>query len=151
MKRFRFRLETVRSLRAIAERAARERFVLAQGRLAAALATARAAEQRRLAVAEALAGSRTGCFLPSAQVGGLAALGQAERDAREAERLHQEAVVDSARVREEWLAARRRLQAVERLEERARRAHCEFMEKTEQAQLDEIATIAAARLGRLTS
>lgn len=145
MKRFRFRLEAVLGLRALAERAARERFGAAQQRLAAALAELRAAEQRRLALAEALAGSRAGSFRPAEQVGGLLALQEAERVERDSAKRHAEARLASDRAREEWLAARRRLQVVERLEERARRAHREAADKAEQALLDELASLAAAR------
>ncbi len=145
MKRFRFRLEAVRGLRALAERSARERFGAAQRRVAAALADLRAAEERRLRLAEALATSRGGTFRPADQVGGLLALQEAERAERESAKRHAEARLAGERAREEWLAARRRLQVVERLEERARHAHREAAEKAEQAMLDELASLAAAR------
>lgn len=146
MKRFRFRLESVLALRSLAERSGRERFGAAQQRLAAALAALRAAEARRLGLAEALAASREGAsFRPAEQAAGLAALRDAERDIQEAARRHAEAAAAAAKAREEWLAARRRLQVVEKLEERARRAHREAAEKAEQALLDELASLAAAR------
>lgn len=146
MKRFRFRLESVRALRALAERSARERFGAAQQRLASALADLRAAEARRLAVAEALAASRSGSFRPADQIGGLVALQAAQEAERESGRRHSEAETASKRAREEWLAARRKLQVIERLEERARRAHREAAEKAEQVLMDELASLAAARL-----
>lgn len=145
MKRFRFRLESVRALRALAERSARERFGAAQQRLAAALSELRAAEERRLALADALAASRSGSFRPADQVGGLLALQAAQQAEREAGRRHAEAQAASQRAREEWLAARRKLQVIERLEERARRAHRDAAEKAEQTLLDELASLAAAR------
>ncbi len=145
MKRFRFRLEAGLGLRALAERSARERFGAAQQRLAAALAELRAAETRRLQLAEALAASRGGVFRPADQVGGLLALQEAERAERESAKRHAESLAASTRAREEWLAARRRLQVVEKLEERARRAHREAADKAEQAMLDELASLAAAR------
>jgi len=145
MKRFRFRLEAVLGLRALAERSARERFGAAQRRLADALADLRAAEQRRLDLADALAGSRSGSFRPADQVGGLLALQEAERGERDAAKRHAEARLAGERAREEWLAARRRLQVVERLQDRARRAHREAADKAEQALLDELASLAAAR------
>lgn len=146
MKRFRFRLESVLALRSLAERSGRERFGAAQQLLAAALAALRAAEARRLALAEALSASRQGSsFRPAEQAAGLAALRSAELEIEAAARRHAEAVAASAKAREEWLAARRRLQVVERLEERARRAHREASDKAEQALLDELASLAAAR------
>lgn len=145
MKRFRFRLESVLGIRALAERSARERFGAAQQRLAAALAELRAAEAARLALADALAASRSGSFRPSDQVGGLLALQASQQAERDAGRRHTEAQGASQRAREEWLLARRKLQVIERLEERARRAHRDAADKAEQALLDELASLAAAR------
>lgn len=146
MKRFRFRLESVRALRALAERSARERFGLAQQRLAAAAAALRAAELRRVELAEALSAARAGCFRPGEQTAGLFALGLARQAELDAARLRDEATAARDLAREEWLAHRRRLQVIERLEERARLAHREAMEKAEQATLDELSSLAAARL-----
>lgn len=145
MKRFRFRLESVLALRALAERAARERFGAARRRAAEALDSLQAAVRERIALAEGLAAARGASFRPSEQAAGLVALAQAGRAEQEAGRRHAEALAAAERVREEWLAARRRLQVVERLQERARRAHREAAEKSEQALLDELASLAAAR------
>jgi flagellar export protein FliJ len=145
MKRFRFRLESILGLRAVAERAALERFAESRRRLSAAAAELHAAGGRRDALADALAATRAGSFRPSIQTAGSLALLDAERAVSEAARRHAEALAASERAREEWLVARRRLGVIERLGERARRAHRETTEKAEQALLDELASIAAAR------
>ena len=145
MKRFRFRLESILGLRAVAERAAFERFAASRRQLASIAAELHAAEARRDALAEALAASRAGSFRPSMQAAGHLALQDAERAGKEAARRHTEALAASERAREEWLVARRRLGVIERLGERARRIHREAAEKAEQALLDELASIAAAR------
>lgn len=146
MKRFRFRLESVRALRALAETAARERFGAAQMRLAAAREAFRLATKRRMRLAEEINAARASAFRPSEQTAALAALGTARLAEHDAARAEAGAVSVVETARGEWLAARRRLQVVQRLEERARRAHQEAADRAEQAQLDELAALAAARL-----
>jgi flagellar export protein FliJ len=51
--------------------------------------------------------------------------------------------------REGWLNARRALQVMQKLEERARLAHRDASDKAEQTLLDEIASMTLARLGPL--
>jgi flagellar export protein FliJ len=148
MKRFRFRLDPILALRALAERSARERLGVAQHALGAAEDLARLAEERRVAVAEALAAARATTFRPAEQAGGLHALATAGRVAQEAARRRDEAAAARDRARPAWGAARRDLQALERLEQRARLAHREAAEKSEQALLDELASLAAARGSR---
>ncbi len=149
MKRFRFRLESVRALRDLAERAARERLGVAQQKVAAAADSLRATELRRAEMAEALAGTRSGSFRPSEQIAGMEALRSIERAEVEARRVLTEAQAACDRVREEWLESRRRLKVIEKLEERARLAHREAAEKSEQAILDELASLATTRVAPL--
>lgn len=149
MKRFRFRLESVRALRDVAERRARERFGLAQQKVAQAQQALATASRWREDVSTALTGALDGRFRPAEQASGLAALRQAERAEAEATRVFNEAGVARDRAREEWLSARRRLQVMQRLEERARQAHREAADKAEQSLLDELAGIAAARINPL--
>ena len=145
MKRFRFRLESVRAIRALAERSARERFGLAQQHLAATEAALRAAQLRRVELAEAINAARSGCFRPGEQSSSLSALTLARQAELDATRRRDEATTARERAREDWLAHRRRLQVIERLEEHARLAHREALDKAEQATLDELSSIAAAR------
>ena len=149
MKRFRFRLESVRALRDVAERKAREAFGHAQQQVAVAQQALEAAERRRQELNDALAGSRSGNFRPSEQVAGLAALAQADRDVAAATRQVREAEAARDQAREGWLVARRALQVMQKLEERARLAHREANDKAEQNLLDELASISIARLAPL--
>jgi len=149
MKRFRFRLESIRNLRDVAERKAREGFGLAQQQVLLAQQAVEAAEVRRSELNAAISSARAGSFRPSEQVSGLAALVQADREVAEAGRKLGE--VEKARdlAREGWLTARRALQVMQKLEERARLAHREASDKAEQTLLDEIASMTLARLGPL--
>jgi flagellar export protein FliJ len=149
MKRFRFRLEAVRAIRDLAERAARERFGVAQQKVAAAADALRATELRRAELTEALAGTRAGSFRPGEQIGGMAALRTLERAEVEARRVLAETQAACERVREQWLEARRGLKVIEKLEARARLSHRDAAEKAEQALLDELASLATTRVAPL--
>jgi len=148
MKRFRFRLEAVRTLREVAERGQREAFGVAQQRLAAAELAAQAAATARRELFERVAGTRTGVFFPSEQTAGLEALRRAEKRETDAARVVKEAAEARDQARERWLEARRALQVMERLEEKARAEHREAADKAEQTVLDELASISALRGGR---
>lgn len=149
MKRFRFRLESIRNLRDVAERKAREGFGMAQQQVLIAQQAVEAAEVRRSELNAAISSARTGSFRPSEQVSGLAALGQADREVAEAGRKLVEVEKARDQAREGWLTARRALQVMQKLEERARLAHREARDKAEQTLLDEIASMTLARLGPL--
>ncbi len=149
MKRFRFRLESIRALRDVAERKAREGFGLAQQHVVVAQQAVAAAELRRSELNAAITGARVGTFRPGDQVAGLAALGQADREVAEVGRKLGEAEKARDLAREGWLTARRALQVMQKLEERARLAHREAIDKAEQTLLDEIASMTLARLGPL--
>jgi flagellar export protein FliJ len=145
MKRFRFRLEAVRTLREVAERGQREAFGAALQRYATAEAAVQAAVQARRELFDHVAGTRSGVFRPSEQTAGLEALRQAAHREAAAEKDRQEAATARDRARETWLEARRALQIIERLEEKARAEHREAADKAEQSLLDELASIGAAR------
>jgi len=149
MKRFRFRLESIRALRDVAERKAREGFGLAQQQVALAQQAVVDAELRRNTLNASITGARAGTFRPSEQVSSLAALGQADREVAEAGRKRGEAEKARDLAREGWLNARRALQVMQKLEERARLAHREASDKAEQTLLDEIASMTLARIGPL--
>lgn len=145
MKRFRFRLEAVRTLREVAELGQREAFGAAQQRLAAAERTVQAAADARRELSERLAGSRTGMFRPAEQSSGLEALSRAMQREATAGKARQEAVEERDRARESWLEARRALQIMQKLEDKARSEHRAAAEKNEQTLLDELASIGVAR------
>lgn len=145
MKRFRFRLEAVKTLREVAERAQREAFGAAQQRYAKAEAALQAAAHARRELFDRVAGTRSGVFRPSEQSAGLEALRQAAHTEAAAEKGRQEAATARDQARETWLEARRALQIIERLEEKARAEHREAADKAEQSLLDELASIGAFR------
>lgn len=149
MKRFRFRLEAVLSLRALAEGSAREAFGRAQRRVADAQAARDAASRRRTELAEHLAASRSRLFRPAEQAEGLFALDLARQAELDADRLLAEASAARERARQDWLAARSRLHVIEHLKERAARAHRDAAEKAEQSLLDELAALSANRASPL--
>jgi flagellar export protein FliJ len=149
MKRFRFRLESIRALRDVAERKAREGFGLAQQQVRLGQQTLEATEARRSELNAAITSARSGNFRPSEQVAGLAALGQADREVAEARRKLGELEKARDLAREGWLTARRALQVMQKLEERARLAHREACDKAEQTLLDDIASMTLARQGPL--
>ena len=145
MKRFRFRLSSVLSLRDLAERRARENFGRAQQVVAEATTHLRTAEQARLQLTESLSGARAAVFRPIEQIAGFGALRQAERAEAECANRLTAARQSLAQARERWLASRRDLQVIQRLEERARLAHRTEADKAEQSLLDELAALASAR------
>lgn len=145
MKRFRFRLASVLSLRELAERRAREGFGQAQQAVADAAAHLRAAGQARLQLADSLSGARAAVFRPVEQIAGFGALRQAERVETECGRRLAAAQQGLAQARERWLASRRDLQVMQRLEERARLTHRNEADRAEQTLLDELASLASAR------
>lgn len=149
MKRFRFRLEAVLSLRSLAEGSAREAFGRAQRHLAETQAARDAAARRRTELADHLAASRSGLFRPSAQAEGLFALDLARQAENEAARLVSEATAARERARLDWLAARSRLRVIEHLKERAARSHRDAADKAEQTLLDELAALSVNRASPL--
>jgi flagellar FliJ protein len=145
MKRFRFRLASVRSLRELAEGRARENFGRAQKTVADATDHLRAAEQTRIQLTASLSGARATVFRPVEQIAGFGALRQAGQAEAEAARRLAAAQQSLAQARELWLASRRDLQVMQRLEERARLAHRTEADRAEQSLLDELAALATAR------
>lgn len=151
MKRFRFSLQSVATLRALRELRARES-------LAAAI---RVCEQAELALAdtrsrrdllEGLVRSRRASTLPAAEhVASVTALKLAAAAEAAAER----AVAQAHALREsrltEYYEAARGVKVLSNLEVRARAAHRLAVEHAEQTALDERASVAAARSHRYLS
>ncbi len=118
MKRFRFRLEQVLRVRRIQED--RER--------AALLAANRAAHEAAMRVEASLAEYRTRSFPEGAQTyeafeRALFMLDTAASAVELSRRAHRDALAVVEQRRAEWIEARRRVQALERLEERRRAEH----------------------------
>jgi flagellar export protein FliJ len=145
MKKFRFALQPLATVRGIRELRAREAFALTVG--AHTRATQELERQRgALAALEAvLRSDRSGGFRAADQIafqrGYLGALA-AEKKAVDA--------VEKARVameagRQAWLEARRGVRVVESLEQKARRLHRFELEREVQAQLDDRTSAQVAR------
>jgi flagellar FliJ protein len=138
MRRFRFSLQAPATVRELAETRARDACAAAE-RERARIADELAEASRRLAaLREAVASSRTGSFFPREQVAFLEAWrfeGLREQAAQKALHVADQAV---ARQREAWLAARRNLKVIQRLEQRARDRHRAAAEHEAQRALDDL-------------
>jgi len=148
MKRFRFQLQSVATLRALREFRARESLALAirvceQAELA--LAEARG---RRELLEELIRSGRAFTLRAAEHVTFLAALRQAAGDeAAAAQAVAQAHAVRDTRLNEYYEAARN-VKVLANLESRARLAHRIAVDRAEQAALDERASVAAARAHR---
>ena len=151
MKRFRFPLQAVSTVRNWREAKARET-------VAAAVKTVSEAERQLLALhdeAEELEAivkrARQNNFRPADQAAFLHAYGIAANAIIEGERVLAEAREGLDAARAEWREARAELKAVEALEKRARQRHFLAAAREEQQQLDERAAAVHAQSGGLYS
>ncbi|RRJ98031.1 flagellar biogenesis protein [Opitutaceae bacterium TAV4] len=145
MKRFRFSLHSVLTLRDIQEQKAREAFARALHAHALAAAALESARARVAASARALCEVRERVFRPGEHAAALLSWrGDCATEKRAAEtlRLAGEAM---NKARAAWLDARRHLQAIENLKVRARQRHRQTGEREEQTALDEFASMRVAR------
>jgi flagellar export protein FliJ len=141
MKKFRFSLHAVNTVRALRETQAREHF----GASVRALEAATQAEQRARAAFEwldqSIAASRQNSFLAAEQV----TLIEARRVAHTRWLQALEALAAAEHTRDQhragWLGARRDLRLVEQLETKARASHAIELARQDQAALDERAHV----------
>jgi flagellar FliJ protein len=139
MKRFRFPLRPVSVLRGHREVRAREAFAGALHRLTAAQEDLRRIGMRMRDLETALSNCRAKSFRP-AEAAQLLADYRRECTAEvEAERLVIVARDEVQKARLEYLEAHRQLEIVNRLEEKAREVHRLDNNRTEQAEMDELA------------
>ncbi|HYC73156.1 MAG TPA: flagellar FliJ family protein [Opitutaceae bacterium] len=150
MKRFRFPLRPVATVRAHQRLKARELFAAAVHQYVQAEERLAAARARVAELEGVLFTGRTGTFLAADAAallrvyrGECAAAMAAERETIEAREAMQ------AR-RRDYLEADRRLQVVNRLEDRARATHRADLLRAEQAELDELAGFRATRIPALS-
>jgi flagellar FliJ protein len=148
MKRFVFPLKSVATVRALREQQAREAFAAAAHAHAEKEAALAAARVRSSESAAALLAERAQSFRPGLQAMAFVAyrgiLVAEKRAAQEVTTARQ--AMEQARSR--WIDARRHLQAIEKLETRARHRHRLEADRVEQAALDEHASQRAARMPR---
>lgn len=145
MKRFRFPLHAVLTLRNLHEQRAREAFARALHLQSVAAATLAAAQARVAASARLLCETRTHVFHSGEHAAALLSWrGDCTMEKRAVDTLRQaEEAMHKART--VWLEARRHLQVIENLKARALLRHRQAGEREEQTLLDELASIRAAR------
>jgi flagellar FliJ protein len=151
MKRFRFSLRPVAVLRAHREMSAKEVFahaVQAYGKTQEDLAQKRA---QVAGIEAALSAGRQGSFSAADESQALFAYRQECQAEAESERLMLAARGVLEQRRTEYLAARRQVEVVRRLEEKARGRHREEIAHEEQAESDEFASRQSRRLTPLKS
>jgi hypothetical protein len=140
MKRFHFSLRPIAVLRAHREARAMERFAVAVQTAAAAAHTEDTAHARVGASAVALARGRDGSFRATDEALRLVAHQRECSAEAAAVRARTEADAATAQSRHAYIAARRELEAVRRLEAKARTAHRLAAAREEQGAFDEFAT-----------
>ncbi|HVU25879.1 MAG TPA: flagellar FliJ family protein [Opitutus sp.] len=139
MKRYHFPLRAIGVLRAHRELRAREAFAVAVRAHASAEENLAAARDRRAALALALAAGREGTFAAAEAAACFRAYGRECEAEQAAARATVAAQAELHARREQYLAARRRLEAINKLEEKSRAAHRRELERHEQRELDEFA------------
>jgi flagellar export protein FliJ len=145
MKPFRFRLESVRSLRELDEQKRREKLAQAAHALREAedaLGQARTAAE---ALAIALASQSEKAFRAIDKTAALASLSCAEAEIKRREATREEAVGAKKTAYVAWVEAHQALEVIERLAERQKRHHQQEALRAEQAELDEFAGLLASR------
>ncbi|HWA85559.1 MAG TPA: flagellar FliJ family protein [Opitutus sp.] len=139
MKRYHFPLRALGVLRSHRELRAREAFATAVHAAAAAEENLAAARDRRARLAAALTASRAATFgAAEAAVSYRSYGGECEAE-QAAARATFAAKAELQARREQYLAARRDLEAINRLEEKSRAAHRRELERHDQRELDEFA------------
>lgn len=139
MKKFRFSLRPVAVLRAHREQRAREAFAEAVHAFVKSERDLAATRARVAEIEAALAANRSGCFSAAVEVQTLAAYRREWEGERKAEQIMQAARTALNQRRVEYLEAHRKLEVVNRLEEKARVAYRAAVGREEQAEHDEFA------------
>tara|TARA_R110002050_G_scaffold160548_1_gene289923 strand:- start:863 stop:1315 length:453 start_codon:yes stop_codon:yes gene_type:complete len=145
MKRFKFRLDSVLNIREVKEVQARESLAAAVRRLAEAEQAVSDAVARQHALATEIAAQRQGRFRASEQTASAIALDHCCREAEVLGARRAEALRGRNQAHAEWRQRRMQLQVIEQLKERDQTAHQAHANRVEQSQLDEFASLAAAR------
>lgn len=145
MKRFRFRLASVVTLRGMREQRAREAFGAAM-RIVTEAEEALAGVRARVAqIEDMLRAGRQQTFRPHEYAESVAAYRLELASEQKAVDAVAQARSQMEKARTAWLEARRHLQVIENLRERARRRHQVESDRAEQVALDEHASLRALR------
>ena len=145
MKPFRFRLESVRSLRELAEQKEREALGHAAFALREAEEALSQAQTSYHSLAASLASRCEQTFRAVDQSAGIASLRLAEAEIKRREAKRDEAREARQQAYGSWVESRRALEVIERLAERQKRQHREDTYRAEQAELDEFAGLMAGK------
>jgi flagellar protein FliJ len=137
MKKFRFPLHSVATLRKMRENERRERFAAAVHSYVTAEEALAAVNARICELESIIANERTGLFRPSAQIAFMQALSDEIGRKSAAGAVVAEAKILMDQARESWVEARRDVRLIETLESKARLTYRQAFEREEQALLDD--------------
>ncbi len=145
MKKFRFPLKSVSTVRALREVQAREQYSRSVQTLVLAEETLQTLRSRLAAVEEMIAQGRKHTFRPADEATFVEALhleeAQVSRAAADVAKARHEMELH----RQNWLITRRDLRLIEKLETKARETHRLACDREEQAAMDDRASAASAR------
>jgi flagellar FliJ protein len=145
MKKFRFPLRSVATLRRLRETERRELFAAAVHAYTAAEEALAEVNSRIAELEGIIAHERVGRFRPADHVAFLQALADEKVRKTEVQARVAQAKLDMERERQAWLESRRDMRLVEILETKARGVHRREYEREEQALLDDRTNALAAR------
>ena len=145
MKKFRFPLKTVATVRSLVEMRAREHFSQCVQAFVAAQEQRDQAQKRLTEYENMLRDGRSNTFRGSEQAAFLVAFNEQTAQVSKAEAQIGEAAREMEVVRQAWLGSRRDVRVIENLEAKARRAHQFELEREIQAALDDRTSALAAR------
>ncbi|PTY08796.1 hypothetical protein DB347_04290 [Opitutaceae bacterium EW11] len=145
MKKFRFPLRSVATVRSLAELRAREAFSKAVQVFVEAEQHLRAIRDRIRQFQEILLSDRGNAFRAGDQVSFLNALKQETINATKAEAEVAKARTALEAARQAWLEARRDVRVIENLETKAKQAYLHEVERENQLAMDDRASALAAR------
>jgi flagellar FliJ protein len=145
MKKFRFPLESVKTVRDLHAQRAREAFTAELRLLEQAEDRLRRARERRRALSDSIIATRSVPFHSGELAAGLTAYHLSVQAEADAAKVRGETNSRLEQARERWMECRRQLEMVHRLEHQARLEHRATCEKVEQAALDEIGSMSLAR------
>lgn len=145
MKKFRFPLQSVATLRNMRENQQRERFAAAVHRFVDAEQALAEVRKRIDQLENLIAAERSGNFRPAAQIAFMQALEAEQRHRLLAAGQVAEAKAAMERERMAWLEARRDVRLIKILEDKARAVHRHELDREEQALLDDRANSLASR------
>jgi flagellar export protein FliJ len=151
MKKFRFPLRTVATVRNLRELRARDQFSRSVHAYVAAEQRLQALRARVTELEEILRSGRLERFRAADQASFLEALKEETINATKADAEAATARAEMEAARQAWLQSRRDVRVIEKLEQKARRTHQQDIERETQAALDDRTNALAARAAASTS